>query len=37
MRARLLDQWPELADDLNKTKPAARAPRKKKGPKKKSA
>ncbi len=37
MRARLLDQWPELADDLNMTKPAAGAPRKKRSPKKKRA
>ncbi|MEJ2321872.1 MAG: LysR substrate-binding domain-containing protein, partial [Gammaproteobacteria bacterium] len=31
MRARMLDQWPELADDFNRTEPAAKAP----GPKKK--
>jgi hypothetical protein len=37
MRARLLDQWPELADDLNKTKPAAKAARKKKSTRKKKA
>jgi hypothetical protein len=37
MRARLLEQWPELADDLNETKPAARSARKKKSPKKKKA
>jgi DNA-binding transcriptional LysR family regulator len=37
MRARLLEQWPELADDLNETKSATRSPRKKKSVKKKKA
>jgi DNA-binding transcriptional LysR family regulator len=38
MRARLLEQWPELADDLNKTeKPAVKASRKKRSSRKKRA